>query len=48
MYIGEINHPQHWKYYIFFSDGKFGIGRDKSGAFCAYSSISEALKSKSL
>jgi hypothetical protein len=52
MCIGTIEHPQHGKYYIFFSEGKYAVTKTAmirgSSVHCAYATLSEALKVKGL
>ena len=47
MKIGSFTHPQHGVYYIFYSDGAYGISReDNKPVWCAYSSISALFSAK--
>lgn len=49
--IGEIKHPIHGKYYLFYSkeNNTYGLSRTEyNGQWCGYSSISELFKIKGL
>jgi hypothetical protein len=47
MLIGEFEHPQHGKYYVFHSGGRYAICRTCTlSVHCGYASLSEALKAK--
>jgi hypothetical protein len=45
-FIGQFEHPIHGLYYLWFSDGAYGISRENKRPHCAYASLSSLLKSK--